>query len=396
MTPLETPTQLANSSCKVALIWIDLGAYHLARLRAVQERFGGNCVAIELVGGFGDQDCLGLPFRETERSGLNIITLFPNQNLEQISPLQLSQKLIQTLNAVQPEHVALCGYHRIENLVAMAWAKATGRGAILMTESKQDDAARQTVQEWLKGAIVRQFNSYLVGGIPHRDYITSLGASKDRVFEGYDVVDNTLFAEAASAVRQQQTKLRAELGLPDRYFMAACRFVEKKNLSMLLEAYRYYRQTSNTNWGLVICGGGPLEHTLRRKIATEQIPDVFFPGFHRGKELAVYYGLASCFIHPSIQEQWGLVVNEAMASGLPVLVSNQCGCVPNLVKDGVNGFTFDPTNPHQLAKLMDAMTRDPAQLEPMSIAAQKTIADYAPENFATNLSLAMKAARSPY
>jgi 1,2-diacylglycerol 3-alpha-glucosyltransferase len=160
-----------------------------------------------------------------------------------------------------------------------------------------------------------------------------------------------------------------------------------------LEAYHFYRQTSDTNWALVICGGGLLEAELRYQVAVQQIPDVFFPGFHKGNELAVYYGLASCFIHPSIQEQWGLVVNEAMASGLPVLVSRFCGCVPNLVREGINGFTFDPTNPLELAKLMDSITRNPAQLECMSTAAQHTIAEYSPDKFAANLVLAMNANR---
>jgi glycosyltransferase involved in cell wall biosynthesis len=89
----------------------------------------------------------------------------------------------------------------------------------------------------------------------------------------------------------------------------------------------------------------------------KQIPDVLFPGFRKGKELGTYYGLASCFILPSLQEQWGLVVNEAMAAGLPVLVSQTSGCAPDLVQEGVNGFTFDPTNPMQLAELMEKIAQ---------------------------------------
>ena len=76
------------------------------------------------------------------------------------------------------------------------------------------------------------------------------------------------------------------------------------------------------------------------------------PGFKQYDELPVYYGLASAFVHASTTEQWGLVVNEAMASGLPVLVSNRCGCATDLVQEGRNGFTFDPSNVEQLAQLM--------------------------------------------
>jgi 1,2-diacylglycerol 3-alpha-glucosyltransferase len=382
------PPASPSAPPKLAVIWNDFSHYHLARLRAIQSQIG-NCIGIELVGGTGDADSCGLPFRDPNRHGLRIITLFPDRNLQQISPLELSQKLLQTLQQIAPEHIALCGYHRVENLAALAWAKATHRPAILMIESKQDDAPRHLLQESFKKILVQQFDSYLVGGTAHRQYLKMLGAPDQRIFEGYDVVDNQQFAEAAAIARQSST-LRQELGLPDRYFMAACRFVPKKNLPMLLESYRRYRERSATGWSLVICGAGPLETELR--FAAKDIPGVHFAGFHKGKDLALYYGLASCFIHASIQEQWGLVVNEAMASGLSVLVSEVCGCVPNLVQDGVNGFIFDPQKPSQLAELMETIASSD-QLEKMGAASEEIIQQYLPERFGHNLALAIEAAR---
>jgi 1,2-diacylglycerol 3-alpha-glucosyltransferase len=376
--------QPANPAApKLAVIWIDFSHYHLARLRAIQAQV--NCIGIELVGGTGDAESCGLPFRDADRDGLNIVTLFPDRNLQQIPTLELTQKLLQTLQQLAPEQIALCGYHRIENIAALAWAKATHRPAILMTESKQDDAPRRILQESLKKILVQQFDSYLVGGTAHRQYLKVLGAPDQQIFEGYDVVDNQQFTQAAAIARQSPT-LRQELGLPDRYFMAACRFVPKKNLPMLLESYRRYRERSATGWSLVLCGAGPLEPELR--LAAKDIPDVYFAGFHKGKDLGFYYGLASCFIHASIQEQWGLVVNEAMASRLPVLVSKVCGCVPNLVQHGVNGFIFDPQNPLELADWMESIASSD-QLEAMGTASQQIIQQYAPKRFGDNLALAM-------
>jgi glycosyltransferase involved in cell wall biosynthesis len=395
MTPLQISTNRRGYP-KLALVWINFMNYHLARLRAIQDRLNGNCIGIELVGGYGDAEYDGLPFRAEERAGLNIVTLFPDKNFNEVSLLQLSQKLLQTLQELAPEHIALCGYHRIENLAALTWAKLTRRSAILMTESKQDDKPRRMIQEGFKSLLVRQFDSCLVGGISHYQYMIALGASPARIFQGYDAVDNTLFAEAADAARLNAKQFRADLALPERYFMAACRFVPKKNLPMLLEAYRLYREIHpDHGWSLVICGGGPLEAELRQLVTAKTIPDVYFPGFHKGRELGKYYGLASCFIHPSVQEQWGLVVNEAMAAGLPVLVSHTCGCAQNLVQQGVNGFTFDPTDPPALAQLMSQMTQSESQLESMGAASLHLIKHYAPEVFANNLLLAMEAARVP-
>lgn len=395
MTQLQTSTS-HRPSPKLALVWIDFVGYHLARLRAVHNQLAGDCIGIELVGGYGNQDSCGLPFRDQERSGLNVITLFPDRNLDEISPFQLSQKLLQTLQELAPEHVALCGYHRIENLAALAWVKLTRRSAILMVDSKQDDAPRWTIQEGLKGLLVRQFDSYLVAGIPHRQYMLTMGAPCTRIFEGYDVVDNRLFAEAAQAARLSAEQSRADLALPKRYFMAACRFVPKKNLPMLLDAYRIYREIQPVDgWGLVVCGGGPMDAELRQVVKAKKIPDVYFPGFHKGRELGKYYGLASCFIHPSIQDQWGLAVNEAMAAGLPVLVSHRCGCVQNLVQEGVNGFTFNPSDPPALAQLMSKMAQSGPKLQSMGAASQRIIERYSPEVFAESLVLAMEAVGLP-
>jgi 1,2-diacylglycerol 3-alpha-glucosyltransferase len=94
---------------------------------------------------------------------------------------------------------------------------------------------------------------------------------------------------------------------------------------------------------LVVCGDGDLRprlHALARELGLEQ--RVHWPGFVQYPDLPVYYALADAFILASTIEPWGLVVNEAMACGLPVLVSDRCGCAPDLVPEGQNGFTFKP------------------------------------------------------
>jgi glycosyltransferase involved in cell wall biosynthesis len=117
---------------------------------------------------------------------------------------------------------------------------------------------------------------------------------------------------------------------------------------------------------------------------------VLLPGFKQYPDLPAYYGLASAFVHASTTEQWGLVVNEAMASGLPVLVSNRCGCAPDLVQEGVNGFTFDPCNVEQLAQLMFKVSA--FQLFSFSAfgdASRRIIGAWGPERFASGLKAAV-------
>jgi glycosyltransferase involved in cell wall biosynthesis len=119
---------------------------------------------------------------------------------------------------------------------------------------------------------------------------------------------------------------------------------------------------------------------------------VLLPGFKQYPDLPTYYGLASAFIHASTTEQWGLVVNEAMASGLPVLVSNRCGCAPDLVQEGVNGFTFDPYDVQQLTQLMLRLSTFNSQLSTMAAASRRIIANWGPNRFASGLKAAVDCA----
>ena len=146
-------------------------------------------------------------------------------------------------------------------------------------------------------------------------------------------------------------------------------------------------------------GDGPLRDSLNSQLSTLNLhTHVQMPGFKQYPDLPAYYGLATAFIHASTTEQWGLVVNEAMASGLPVLVSNRCGCAADLVQEGVNGFTFDPYNVEELAQLMLKLSgfqgfrisacRD-VSLSAFGLSSQRIIADWGPERFASGLKAAV-------
>ena len=142
---------------------------------------------------------------------------------------------------------------------------------------------------------------------------------------------------------------------------------------------------------MVLVGDGPLRETLNTQLSTLNLHDhVQMPGFKQYGELPAYYGLASAFIHASTTEQWGLVVNEAMATGLPVLVSDRCGCATDLVKEGVNGFTFDPYNIEQLAQLMVRISAFNFQLSASGNASREIISHWGVDRFASGLKTAVE------
>src|SRR6266568_5498123 len=149
-------------------------------------------------------------------------------------------------------------------------------------------------------------------------------------------------------------------------------------------------------WDLVLVGDGPLKADLCRLISDLNLyGHVHLPGFIQYRELPAYYALAGVFVHASTTEQWGLVVNEAMATGLPVIVSNRCGCVPDLVAEGKNGFTFDPGSVKALGKLMVDMSRlSDRRFEEMRAESRRIVAGFTPTHFATAAQHAIDVAKA--
>ena len=277
-----------------------------------------------------------------------------------------------------------------------------------MSESTRDDFTRHPLKEWVKLRAVSLASSALVGGSSHRAYLRQLGMPDDRIFEGYDAVDNDTFARGAARWREAD-------GPQPPYFLASNRFIEKKNLFRLLSAYASYLtkdQGPGTNdrhpWPLVLLGDGDLKPALlaharilgltvlerapwesptgNEEPGTKNRPAVYLPGFRQIDELPRFYAHAGAFVHASTTEQWGLVVNEAMAGGLPVIVSNRCGCAPDLVHEGENGWTFDPLDETALAGLLGRVAAlDDAERTRLGEAGREIIAGWGPERFAVGL-----------
>jgi len=242
--------------------------------------------------------------------------------------------------------------------------------------------------------VVRSFDAGLGGGTRHVEYLRNLGLSAERLFTGYNVVNNTHFTEGAEAARADTDHLRHEYELPEHYFLAVGRFIPKKNLDGLLQAYARYRVRASDPWSLVLLGSGPLDEDVRRWCRQLGLEDhIHLPGFRQYDELPVYYGLADVFVHASRREQWGLVVNEAMAAGLPVVVSNRCGCVLDLVEDGKNGFSFSPSDPDAFADALVQIAGPECNRAELGCAGREIIADWTPRTFARQLLRAARAAQ---
>jgi 1,2-diacylglycerol 3-alpha-glucosyltransferase len=138
-------------------------------------------------------------------------------------------------------------------------------------------------------------------------------------------------------------------------------------------------------WPLVMCGSGPQDAETRARVERIGTVRVIFLGFLGYDDLPEIYQRAGCLILPSISETWGLVVNEAMAASTPVIVSDRCGCAPELVVEGENGFVFDNADAGALTDLMRKIASMPEERRrAMGRRGQEIISAYTPETWARN------------
>ncbi|WP_341524651.1 glycosyltransferase family 4 protein [Nostoc sp. UHCC 0302] len=372
----------------IVIIFINIGHYHLIRLQAAYEvckQKGWQLTAIQVT-----DDNLDHPWGDFIRElSMPVKTLLPVASniydTRRDTFSSVAGKVLQgCLNELQPDVVFLPGWSFSVAKAGLKWCRSCNALPIVMSESKEDDAPRVWWQEAIKSWIIKKNKAALVGGKPHKRYLSKLGMSPNAIFMGYDIVGNDIF-------HPQKIKfLFTPLEKP--YFLAINRFVAKKNLRFLISSYAAYRQLVGVSgWDLVICGDGGLRPQIEQQIGDLGLEDfIHLPGFLKEDELLPYFAHASCFIHTSIQEQWGLVVNEAMAAGLPVLVSKRCGCFEDLVLEGVNGFGFDPENQAQLTELMVKISSGELDLQAMSKASLEHIQTFSPDYFGQGLMQAVE------
>src|SRR5205823_1467894 len=178
-------------------------------------------------------------------------------------------------------------------------------------------------------------------GTSNAEYLRHYGVSPERLFFAPHFVDNDFFATAADAARHQPGGARTRFGIAPGavVFLFAGKFTAKKRPVDLLEALARLRAANVDANGLFV-GDGPLRAQLEQR-ARELGAPVVFTGFMNQGEIAAAYAAADCLVLPSDGgETWGLVVNEAMACGVPAIVSDAVGCAPDLIDEESTGFTF--------------------------------------------------------
>ncbi len=342
---------------KVVIFFNNVGPYHMARLRTANENVP--LLAIQLAA----SQRLYSWHRASGEVKIETLSTVP---FEDEWPVTHAWRLVRRLMIARPTHLFVPGYATFPALVAALFGRLSGCCNVLMSESNQDDHVRRPIIEALKRVLVRSFfDAALVGGTKAAAYARILGIPARHISFGYNVVDNERFR-----VMSKELKPSAHPFHNEPYLVYVGRFAPEKNLALSLRAFSEYRRRGG-RMVLALVGAGPLEEQLKGLVSELSLENyVRFVGSQIDEGLVRYFSFSEALLLPSTREPWGLVVNEALACGIPVLASNRCGCVPELVHHGWNGLLFDPT---KQSEIVDTLLRfDQLDQETKAIWAQNS------------------------
>lgn len=379
---------------RVAVIfWSYLQAYHVSRIRSLSKavrREDWSLVPIALAeqGAEHHKAVTGLSVPAYIRY---LSRKAPRQILKSPS---LALRHYKCLTKIRPGVVFTPGYVGLAVWASILYCRLNNAKLVVMFETQARDLPRKWYLEFLKKWILKNYASCFAGGISHGNYAVELGIPPPRVVFGYDAVDNDYIGRLAQNERLQLVNV--DRGIKKMRFIAVGRFVQKKNFVGLIKAYnKYVERVGRENaFGLTLVGDGPEYNNVVQEIQSGNTKElVNLPGYLDSEAIFRALAQADVFVMPSRkEEQWGLVVNEAMAAGLPVLVSSICGCADELVLDGKTGWIFDATSEVSLELALLRCHNEARQLAILGLAARQHIQAFGLENFAQGAIRALRIA----
>jgi glycosyltransferase involved in cell wall biosynthesis len=379
----------------ISIIWQRFLPYHVSRIRHLWDRLdqlNQQLTAIEVA---SQDKTYQFPESKCFLRGFERICCFPETSYHHLKSNEINQRVFNLLMELKPDIVLAPATPFPEGMAAFNYRLASESRVVMMDDAWDNADNRGLLTREIKRLIHRNIDAVFIPASSHLPYFVKMGFSEDRILFGVDVVDNDYFLRKSEEARVNDKKSRASKKLPKNYFLFVGRFLPRKGLETLLKAYEdYCHRASQNPWNLVLVGDGENLENIRS--LSRNIPGIVFVGPQFEENLCEYYALARVLIVPSIIDPWGLVVNEGMASGLPVIVSRGCGCAKTLVQEGENGWTFEPGDEEALTKLMiRASSLSSDTLKEMGRKSQAIISEWSLDRFADGVLRAIEIPRRP-
>lgn len=346
----------------IAFVWDNFGPYTVDAVEAVAAATGepASVLGVELFAASGTYE-----WGRWQGQGYTHKTLFAGERRGQVGTIALARRIVGAIRRHGADTVFLCHYAEPYILLAAVMLRLLRKRVYVLSDSKFDDYPRHLRREIGKSLYIAPYQGGIAASPRCADYMRFLGVDPACIRLGYYGIDLTRIRAACDLPP-------APAGYPfrERHFLSIARLVHKKNHATMLDAFALYARDAASPRRLVLCGSGPLEADIRARVADLGIGSlVDVLGNVPPAQVPTYIGRALALLLPSIEEQFGIVVVEAQAMGLPVILSDNCGSRDRQVQGGVNGFVVEPDNPAGLAAYMRWLDEDEELWTRMSLAA---------------------------
>lgn len=276
-------------------------------------------------------------------------------------------RFFRVLFKVRPEFLIIYGYTLIPQCLGIMWSIATGTPYALIGDAnvyadKPSGLKGSLRTSWLR-FVTRRARALIAIGTANRLFWERYGARHNQLFEAPYAIDNDHFQHAVAKSREELPE-----AVGKAIFLFAGRLVKRKNVDLLVRAFRSIQSTDVT---LIIVGDGDERETLEELGRGDD--RILFTGAIPQADLPRYYAISDCLVLPAANEPWGLVVNEAMACGLAVIIHRDCGAAVDLVSTH-NGIVLETFEQSELEGAIEEISKDSAALAAMKRASLERIA----------------------
>ena len=342
---------------KIVTLHTDFRIYWPARLQALNAVLNKHGDTLEVIEIAGEGSHYAFSKKE-EQTSLPWHTLFPKEKPENLKGNTIKRKLFPLLDTLNPDVIIAGAIAFPSGALAVAWGKKNNPVVNFIKQAVYNgvDAMLYPAPDWEKTGKYWNFK-------------------KEQMFYGVDVVDNDFWG-CPSDLKYQWGK----------YFVSVGRQIPKKNYFPIAQAYvRYKKEMDNDAFDWVLIGDGPEHERIVKFIHDNHCENKvhFLPFLSQAELPAIYQHAEALICSSSSSETWGLVINEAMAGGCPVIASVQCGATHTLIQEGVNGFQFSCDDIDKLTELMLAYHKLPQnKKDAMKEASKQIISNWGLDRFA--------------
>jgi glycosyltransferase involved in cell wall biosynthesis len=303
-----------------------------------------------------------LPLKHS--ASLNVLrtTNHPSSGALQREPFSIPLTLIADLIRSRPD-VIVAGDFGLRSGVCWCAARLLRARFVLSSEEIATSAAgRSGIQRRLRNFLVRRADAFLAWGDPARLFLQSLNVDGRRIFSCAQAIDNPFWLQKARSLNRQAE--REALGLDRITFLLVGRALPRKGFQNFLAAWGRLPQELHAKICAIIVGDGQDLPELKSLAGTRGLDNVRFAGAQSAAQLARFYAAADIFVFPSLEDVWGLVVNEAMCFGLPILASQFAGASQSLVAKSSIGIVFNPADLDEFTARLSAWALHPPAIAP--------------------------------